>query len=141
MARAIPETRIQVLDVGDWVTHAGLGGEGVITGNQLGTVLDYAVEWADSIDRYTMIRNGWRRSQLIRIGGDLQPGDWVRVKGECETVRSTDRELIDDETGLIVDTYEEAEGPDFLVCVRGLADLYECRADQLTRITRAEALS
>lgn len=73
--------------------------------------------------------------------GNLQPGDWVRVTGPCKTIRGTALVPIEEEVGLIVDTYAEAEGADFLVCVRGLADLYECRAPQLTRITRAEALA
>lgn len=78
---------------------------------------------------------------MERVGGPLQPGDWVRVTGTCKTIRGTALVPIEDEVGLIVDKYAEAGGPDFLVCVRGLADLYECRAPQLTRITRTEALA
>ena len=43
------------------------------------------------------------------------------------------------EVGIILDTYDDADGPDFLVACRATVDLYECRTEQLTRITREEA--
>lgn len=135
----------QVLDIGDQVRPADQRIAGAIAGLCVTEPLT-VIEVLAEPDMYR-IRNPdglivtGGRPGMERIGGDLQPGDWVRVTGKCKTVRGTDREDIEDEVGLIVDTYEEEGGPDFLVCIRGLADLYECRTPQLTRITRAEALA
>ncbi|MVN88746.1 hypothetical protein GO986_18570 [Deinococcus sp. HMF7620] len=90
---------------------------------------------------------GLRRSDLTRVGGDMQIGDWVLVQGNCLQSNCVDYSVLDNQLGLIVDDYPEMEGdasqsgPDFLVFVQGEGQAYSCLTSQLTRVSRAEALA
>lgn len=141
-ASAGQPTRVQVLDVGDRVSALFSWGEqeGVIvrawTKQSNGVVYDWS---ADNAVRSLHV--GQPRRSLTRVGGDLQVGDWVRVDGDCETLRTPDVEHIHGEVGIIVDTIAGGVKGDFVVYVPCLLDAYECDISQLTRITRAEALA
>ncbi|WP_034355344.1 hypothetical protein [Deinococcus phoenicis] len=132
----------QVLDVGDCVIHRMTRSPGVIVGVE--AVLggsSYTVDWTRTASRERYSRFGWSGSELSREGGDLQPGDWVRVTGRCEQGSTTDVDELLDALGLIVDDFSEEGAPDFLVFVLGEQRTYECSVHQLIRITRVEALS
>lgn len=90
---------------------------------------------------------GLTRSDLTRLGGELQVGDWVRVQGTCMNGNGVGYTALEGALGLIVDDYPAVDGepgqdsPDFLVFVQGEGLAFVCLADQLTRISRAEALA
>lgn len=130
-------SRVQVLDVGDRVQVLDTSDR--LQGRE-GVVIRVADErHVVAIPGIGQI-GGYERSDLERIGGDIQVGDWVRVSGTVEPFWSCEKEELDAEAGVIVDEIAEGEG-DFLVYVLTEADVYECCTDQLTRITRAEALA
>lgn len=131
-------SRVQVLDVGDQVTHATSGLVGVVVEvDAAPKVTYYTVDWKTEA-RDCIGRVGWSRQQLSRVGDDFQVGDWVKVSGRIEPTRTTDWTDVANAVGIIVDRYEAAE-VDFVVAIPELNDLYECR-NHLTRITRAEAM-
>lgn len=125
-------SRVQMLDVGDRVVHSGHAG--VIVGvERITDGYTYTVDWGGNADG--MSRAGWSRSQLARVGGMLQKGDWVRVSGAS---RDGLYQVCMDDRGLITDDF--ASGG-FQVFTWRHQMAYKFQAADLTRITRAEALA
>ncbi|WP_295823092.1 hypothetical protein [uncultured Deinococcus sp.] len=127
----------QVLDLGDQVKilRHGLtelvGQEGVIVGDEG----RYSV-WLPEVDDHNIaLTHGWVAHHLERLGGELQLGDFVTVKGRCPAVEYYDHISLDGERGVIVDDFEDGM---LMVHCMGEVVAVKARPDQLTRITRAE---
>lgn len=69
-----------ILDIGDQVTELHGSGKGVVVEvQQVGKERLYGIHWHGDHIKRTHAQRGWSREQLMRVGGDLQRGDFVLI--------------------------------------------------------------
>lgn len=134
-------SRVQILDVGDRVTHNSTGRPGVVVSVE--AITDghyYTVDWGTNA--YSMSRAGWSRSELTRVGGALQIGDLVKVEGEVVDAGVAHLRSTVNWSEAVVTDVHPTYGEVAVVPANPLRNsVFRTSVDALTRITRAEALA
>ena len=127
---------VQVLDLGDLVNRP-LASIDDRTGVIIGIQDNYTLAVLSG-QQPRMVWRGIARSDLQRIGGDLQVGDFVRVEGEVRAPGVGEWSTVSWDTALITGFgWEET----CYIAPLHRTSQYQTRLAALTRITKAEARS